>query len=287
MSLPYFPLYPTDFDGKTAHLTLLEDGAYNRLLRLCWKTPGCRIPADEAWIMRQMRARSPEEQEAVRTILDEFFTVRGGFYTNKKLSEIYVASSDAHERRKNAGSKGGKAKALKTNKSEPSNAVAKPKQPEPEPEIEANASISRARKRATRLSEDWVLPQQWGLWAVNEGWSEPTIRREADKFRDYWIAAPGQKGRKLDWFATWRNWLRNVPKQEKDNGNRHSPRRSDPHGTLFAGFGAAAFGDDGGSAEPSSSLRDVTPPGDEAMADGSGGNASQPFLRIAHVGTRG
>jgi uncharacterized protein YdaU (DUF1376 family) len=31
MSLPYFPMYPTDFEAKTSHLTLAEDGAYNRL----------------------------------------------------------------------------------------------------------------------------------------------------------------------------------------------------------------------------------------------------------------
>jgi len=32
----------------------------------------------------------------------------------------------------------------------------------------------------------------------------------ADQFKDYWIAQPGQKGVKLDWEATWRNWVRNT-----------------------------------------------------------------------------
>ena len=40
MKVPYFPLYIADYDSKTAHLTLEEDGAYLRLLRLCWRTPG-------------------------------------------------------------------------------------------------------------------------------------------------------------------------------------------------------------------------------------------------------
>ena len=31
-----------------------------------------------------------------------------------------------------------------------------------------------------------------------------------EKFKDYWISQPGQKGVKLDWFATWRNWVRNT-----------------------------------------------------------------------------
>jgi hypothetical protein len=28
-------------------------------------------------------------------------------------------------------------------------------------------------------------------------------------FRDYWIAKAGKEGIKLDWLATWRNWVRN------------------------------------------------------------------------------
>jgi hypothetical protein len=35
------------------------------------------------------------------------------------------------------------------------------------------------------------------------------VKSVADSFRDYWIAQPGAKGRKVDWDATWRNWIRN------------------------------------------------------------------------------
>jgi hypothetical protein len=34
------------------------------------------------------------------------------------------------------------------------------------------------------------------------------IHNIADEFRDYWISVPGSKGVKLDWLATWRNWIR-------------------------------------------------------------------------------
>ena len=30
-----------------------------------------------------------------------------------------------------------------------------------------------------------------------------------ERFRDHWIAQPGQKGVKTDWHATWRNWVKN------------------------------------------------------------------------------
>lgn len=29
-----------------------------------------------------------------------------------------------------------------------------------------------------------------------------------DRFRDHWAAKPGKDGVKLDWLATWRNWVR-------------------------------------------------------------------------------
>jgi len=45
-------------------------------------------------------------------------------------------------------------------------------------------------------------------WAQTER-PDLNIRQIAEQFKDYWIAQPGQKGVKLDWSATWRNWVRN------------------------------------------------------------------------------
>lgn len=57
------------------------------------------------------------------------------------------------------------------------------------------------------MSADWELPAEWRDWAKSEGVSDPC--RVADKFRDYWLSVAGAKGRKVDWQATWRNWVRN------------------------------------------------------------------------------
>lgn len=210
MSLPYFPLFPDDFEADTAHLSMAEDGAYNRLLRLCWRSPRCQIPAEEAWLFRKLRARTDEEMAAVRIVIEEYFDAKSGMLTNPKLLKIWNESNASYERRAKAGSKGGSAKAMKTNKTDPSNATPMLKQPEPEPiekEIEANASPKKVPK-ATRLPEDWRVPLTLGEWAVEEGMPPDVVRREAAKFRDYWRAQPGQKGVKLDWPATWRNWVR-------------------------------------------------------------------------------
>ena len=132
MSLPYFPMYPTDFEAKTSHLTMAEDGAYNRLLRLMWMTQGCSLPDDDAWIMRRMRCSKEEYESVVLMVIDEFCERKNGRVSNAKLMRVFHESADAHKKRVLAGSKGGKAKSLKNGSFGLSNAKAKPKQPEPE-----------------------------------------------------------------------------------------------------------------------------------------------------------
>jgi hypothetical protein len=52
---------------------------------------------------------------------------------------------------------------------------------------------------------------------------DTAIRREAAKFRNYWHAIPGQRGVKLDWNATWRNWcIRSTEDRLKDQNRQRS-----------------------------------------------------------------
>jgi hypothetical protein len=68
----------------------------------------------------------------------------------------------------------------------------------------------RANKHGTRLPAGWRPSEQdWG-WAVQHGLTATEIANEAERFTDYWIAKPGEKGCKLNWSATWRNWCRSF-----------------------------------------------------------------------------
>jgi hypothetical protein len=61
--------------------------------------------------------------------------------------------------------------------------------------------------RATRLASDWALPQDLREFCIAE---RPDLDPDftAKRFADYWHGKPGKDGRKLDWPATWRNWVR-------------------------------------------------------------------------------
>lgn len=91
-----------------------------------------------------------------------------------------------------------------------SSTVAQPllnQEQEQEQEQDVNAPSEKS-PRGTALPKDWSLPDDWKTWAVT---ARPDIDVEmaADSFRDFWIAKPGKEGRKTDWKATWRNWVRN------------------------------------------------------------------------------
>lgn len=69
------------------------------------------------------------------------------------------------------------------------------------------------RQRGSRLSADWVPSSEDREFAVAQGLPIGEVDREAGKFRDFWNAKPGAGGVKLDWPATWRNWIRRVCEQ--------------------------------------------------------------------------
>lgn len=61
---------------------------------------------------------------------------------------------------------------------------------------------------ATRLPADFGLTPERRAVAEAEK-ADPD--REFAQFTDHFRAAPGVKGRKTDWDATWRNWCRRAP----------------------------------------------------------------------------
>lgn len=95
-------------------------------------------------------------------------------------------------------------------------------------------------KNGTRLPDTWFLSASLGQWSTQEGATEEMIRREAEKFKDYWKGVAGAKGRKADWDATWRNWIRkaiadNQPKFKAITGghNGQPANKSEQRVTSF------------------------------------------------------
>ncbi len=106
-NLPYMPLFVADFEADTAHLSFEEDGIYNRLLRLCWRTTGCSIPDDPVWIARRLRCGMEQYHDAVVPILKEFFSREKGRIFQKRLRLEWLRSEGISARNAEAGRLGG------------------------------------------------------------------------------------------------------------------------------------------------------------------------------------
>lgn len=75
--------------------------------------------------------------------------------------------------------------------------------------------------RATRIPDNYIPTEEMRTWFAAEQLHQVVdVRTEHEKFMDYWRACPGVKGQKVDWAATWRNWMRTAGERACRNGWR-------------------------------------------------------------------
>lgn len=221
MSLPYFPMYPTDFEADTAHLNLEEDGAYNRLLRLMWMTPGCSIPDDPAWIARRMRVDMVTFLRLIEPIIGEFCQRKNGRVLSPRLQREWKKADETSRKRSEAGKRGGRQKAIEFAKEDAKPGISRdeagPKHPEPYPEPEplekeeaiASSKKPPRRRPETELPEGWVPSDRNLSDAFARNFTQSEADHEAQQFRDHHLA---RGSRFRDWDAAWRTWLGNARK---------------------------------------------------------------------------
>lgn len=111
-------------------------------------------------------------------------------------------------------------------------------------------SATAETQKAKRLTADWVLPKKWGDWALSDR-PELTVcevRKQADMFRDHWVAKSGKDATKLDWEATWRNWIRRANIGKSTAAASGVPNKQEALEQRNRGVGAAWAAQGGGHA---------------------------------------
>jgi hypothetical protein len=90
-----------------------------------------------------------------------------------------------------------------------------------ERQAEQRAQVTQPKAKATRLPADFTVTVEMRDWAVQRFPRVP-IDKSTESFIDYW-QAKSRDNTKLDWVATWRNWIRRdhewnyADKQEEEH----------------------------------------------------------------------
>lgn len=141
-----------------------------------------------------------------------------GGYQFHDWSEFQPSAEIEKEKRKArslAGKKGAEARWGKKDDGEPmANAMAnrmangwQKDAPDPDPSISKDIERAPSKKCGSRITEDW-LPQPETIQKLKAEYPHIDQKLEHRKFVDHWLAESGSKASKLDWEATYRNWIR-------------------------------------------------------------------------------
>jgi uncharacterized protein YdaU (DUF1376 family) len=226
-AFPSLPLFTDAFIADTGHLTAQETGAYMMLLMVAWRSSECHLPDDDEKLARWARVDRRTWLRIKPTVM-EFWTLRDGFWTQKRLSsERDIVSKRADVARSN-GKHGGRPKSLENNDPDNppgSSRVTHRKAPNPNPIIPSSLRSEGAHARGdevakTPIDPDWQPDERDVDAAITEGLSRSSIRREAAQFVDYHLE---HDTRSSNWRASWRKWCRS-PYRAPDPDAR--PRRA-------------------------------------------------------------
>lgn len=112
----------------------------------------------------------------------------------------------------------------------------------------ANPPKPKRPAEGHRLPDDWLPAADYV--APDFGLTHEQHAGELAKFLDYWRSVPGAKGRKVDWDATWRNWMRRAAENLAKAGPHVRPhpsqRRTDREDNLTRALAGAEIASRGG-----------------------------------------
>lgn len=238
----YFEHHIGDYAAATAHLSLVEDGVYSRMLRRYYLQEG-PLPTEWQAVARLVGARSDDELAAVQAVLAEFFRLADDGWHQKRADEdIAKFHAKQESARKNANARWSQCERNATASSSHDVGNA-PQSPVPSPQedqkpLSADAAgcphgeiidlYHAALPTAPRIKA-WTGRRQTNLRAR---WREDAKRQDLDYWRRFFAhvaASPfltgkvsGQGGRPffagLDWLVMPENFAKVIEGRYHDRG---------------------------------------------------------------------
>lgn len=219
-----------DYAKDTPHLPMIEHGAYGLLLDYYYATER-PLPAELEAILRVCRAITKAEQNAVRSVVDQFFPVAADGLRHNKRADAEIAKAGVQrEINRVTGKRGGRPKKTESvsksdseRQTESVSKVEPNRNPSQTPDSRlqinpptplavakgVNGHGKRRRTPKTPCPETIELSDEMYDWANGKGLNDEQVAHETEAMLAYHTA----KGNEwTDWQAAWRTWMLNAVK---------------------------------------------------------------------------
>lgn len=103
----FYKRYMGDYLRDTLRLSMLEDGAYNRLID-CYYSSEQPLPLEKDELYTMTRATGSKDKEAVDKVIARFFTQTPEGYRHKRIDEEIAKSKEKAKANQMNGRKGGR-----------------------------------------------------------------------------------------------------------------------------------------------------------------------------------
>lgn len=205
----YFEWYPTIFKADTQHLTLGEDGAYRRLIDHYMETRA-PLPCEDKALARIIGVGWSEWEDVKPAVVKFFKPSRNplGFLVHTFCDEMLARHEARITTAKNNGGKGGRPKGSKNKDNNPSGYENKTQQkPACSVLLDTKEVINKKESKKGKRWQRQEMPPKFLEYATEKEFAMAFITHTYEKFQNYWISKSGQDALKVDWLATWHNWL--------------------------------------------------------------------------------
>jgi len=236
--LNYYEHHLGDYLRDTAHLSMLEDGAYRRLIDAYYirETP---LPVELRDVFRLVRAQSKQDREAAQTVLQEFFHLTDAGWVHHRCDrEIGRFREKSDKAKASIRARWDKARAASADEQQTNNdrntdvsgseirtynegntPRARPQTPDTrhQPSSRATSVVASKPRPTKKAPPDLSLTDDLKAWAAEH---TPAVDADAElaKLKDHTFATA-----RTDWPGTVRNWLRKAQEDANERAQR-APR---------------------------------------------------------------
>lgn len=248
----YYSHHIGDYLTDTAHLSILEDGAYRRLMDRYY-TSEAPLTADENALFRLLRARSDDEKDAIRIVLAEFFTLTDDGWSHKRCDAEIAAYKDKSVKAADAANKRwnkpSNADAMPTHNERIADALpTNPNNQEPltnnqEPLKTKDApSASVVDIRPKQSLPDWLPEKAWNDWVSFKGKKLTAKAKQLNLKTLTDLHAAGHDPTAVIEQSIERGWTGLFPlKTNSSNGGRKTPALENFKEKAYVGTDEAAI----------------------------------------------